>query len=121
MSNYSSQLRDRRWQKKRLEILKRDGFTCRMCGSEDNSEQLHVHHVFYRKGLAVWEYPDESLISVCESCHEEIPETINELLLLLFNRFPDLSFFENLSCSIHDRDLSQLSKWLQICPGAEDL
>jgi len=120
MSNYSSQLRDRRWQKKRLEILERDGFTCRICGSEDNTEQLHIHHLFYRKGAAPWEYPNEALVSVCASCHEEVSEVMNEFLMDLFIRFPDISFFDTLRCSVVDRDLSQLIHWLAIPPGREN-
>jgi transcription elongation factor Elf1 len=120
MSNYSSQLRDRRWQKRRLEILQRDDFTCRMCGSEDNSEQLHVHHIFYAKDTPIWDYPDEALLSVCSTCHADIPDAVNDLLLSVFHRFPDISFFDFLSASVHDRTLTQLAAWLNIPPGAED-
>jgi len=71
MSNLSSQLRDRRWQKRRLEILSRDNFTCCMCGSTDNTEQLHVHHLVYKRSLPIWEYPDNALITLCATCHTE--------------------------------------------------
>lgn len=66
---YSEKLRDPRWQKKRLEILSRDKFQCRCCGSEN--ETLMVHHIQYIKGSEPWEYPDELLYTLCESCHEE--------------------------------------------------
>lgn len=71
MSNLSSQLRDRRWQKRRLEILSRDDFTCRMCGSTDNTEQLHVHHLVYKRSLPIWDYPGNALITLCATCHTE--------------------------------------------------
>lgn len=40
---YSQKLRDPRWQKKRLEILERDSFTCQHCHdhSEDGEDQLY--------------------------------------------------------------------------------
>lgn len=64
--SYSEKLRDPRWQKKRLEILERDGWKCLECG--ETAETLHVHHLFYR-GSAPWETPDYGLRTLCESCH----------------------------------------------------
>lgn len=55
------------WQKKRLEVLSRDGFECSDCGSTE--KMLHVHHSYYEKGLKPWEYPSESLHSLCQDCH----------------------------------------------------
>jgi hypothetical protein len=69
MSNYSKKLQDPRWQKKRLEILDRDGFTCQMCMND--KEQLVVHHKRYLKGCEPWEYEPAYLITLCNSCHEK--------------------------------------------------
>lgn len=33
---------------------------------------LHVHHTYYQAGKLPWEYPDESLKTVCWKCHEQI-------------------------------------------------
>jgi hypothetical protein len=33
-------------------------------------EALHVHHLEYLSGCDPWDYPLDSLITVCESCHE---------------------------------------------------
>ncbi|MFM2049090.1 MAG: hypothetical protein RI955_1638 [Bacteroidota bacterium] len=33
---------------------------------------LHVHHTYYQNGLMPWEYPNDSLLSVCWICHENI-------------------------------------------------
>jgi len=30
-----------------------------------------MHHSYYEKGLAPWEYPDESLHCLCEDCHKQ--------------------------------------------------
>ena len=71
MSKWSSAFRDSRWQKKRLEIMQRDEFTCQCCG-EDEGVMLNVHHTYYERGKAPWEYPDDTLITYCERCHEEV-------------------------------------------------
>jgi hypothetical protein len=64
---YIEKLKDPRWQKKRLEIFQRDDFTCRFCGRKDKS--LHLHHTEYINAVEPWEYPDESLLTICEDCH----------------------------------------------------
>lgn len=70
MSNYLEKLKDPRWQKKRLEIMERDQWTCRDCGNTE--KELHVHHIFYYKNYCdPWEYRDEHLITLCKDCHEK--------------------------------------------------
>jgi hypothetical protein len=64
---YWKKLQDPRWQKRRLEILQRDNFTCRACGSKDKT--LHVHHDFYQGDP--WEAPGPWLHTLCWECHEE--------------------------------------------------
>jgi len=67
--SYSEQLKDPRWQKKRLEIMERDSFACALCMDEKST--LHVHYKKYEKGRAPWEYEAKYLITLCESCHEK--------------------------------------------------
>lgn len=64
---YAQQLRDPRWQRKRLEILSRDNWTCQVCG--DTKTTLHVHHHMYNRGALPWEYTDDNFLTVCEPCH----------------------------------------------------
>ncbi|STC97856.1 MULTISPECIES: HNH endonuclease [Elizabethkingia] len=64
---YLEKLKDPRWQKKRLEVLNRDEFTCMSCYSSDKT--LHVHHFNY-KGIDPWDTPTEELITLCEDCHK---------------------------------------------------
>lgn len=71
--SYLDKLKDPRWQKKRLLILERDGWACRLCHDTENT--LHVHHKIYIRGNEPWEYEDGLLISLCEDCH------LNEALL----------------------------------------
>ena len=67
MSEYSEKLKNPKWQKRRLEILSRDNWTCLVCG--DTTSTLNVHHKWYEKGLDPWEYQDNCLATLCESCH----------------------------------------------------
>lgn len=68
--SYSDLLKNPKWQKKRLEILSRDEFTCRTCGNVN--ETLHVHHSKYIRNKNPWEYKDLFLITLCETCHNKI-------------------------------------------------
>lgn len=63
---YAEKLKHPKWQRRRLEILQRDKFTCKLCG--DTESTLHIHHKKYRK-CEIWEYEDDELITYCEICH----------------------------------------------------
>jgi len=67
MITYLEKLKDPRWQKKRLKILERDGWTCKYCGSTHKT--LHVHHLFYTKNPDPWEIDPGFLLTLCEDCH----------------------------------------------------
>lgn len=64
--SYTEKLKDPRWQKKRLEILSRDEWTCQLCG--DTKANLQVHHNAYGS-YNPWETANELLITYCETCH----------------------------------------------------
>ena len=66
---YSEKLKDPRWQKKRLEILNRDEWTCQKCHC--TSKTLHVHHRYYEADCEPWDYMDHILVTLCIDCHEE--------------------------------------------------
>jgi hypothetical protein len=65
---YSKLLRDPRWQKRRLDIMGKDEFTCQIC--YNRQETLNVHHLIYFPGRDPWDYDDKHLITLCEPCHE---------------------------------------------------
>jgi hypothetical protein len=65
--SYYELLQHPNWQRKRLVLLEQAGWRCTYCDADDRS--LHIHHTYYEKGLAPWEYPDESLEVLCEPCH----------------------------------------------------
>lgn len=64
---YSDKFKDPRWQKKRLDILNRDEWTCQICFDTENT--LHVHHRYYLKGKDPWDYDNNVLVTLCEDCH----------------------------------------------------
>ena len=67
MSTYSEQLQHPKWQKKRLEILQRDNFSCCLCS--DKETQLQIHHKRYVNGKDVWDYDSNDLQTLCKRCH----------------------------------------------------
>ena len=67
---YYDKLKDPRWQRKRLEVLQRDDFTCLACGAKD--DQLHVHHCYYVSGRDPWQYGGEALKTLCTKCHDAV-------------------------------------------------
>lgn len=56
--------------------MQRDKFKCLSCRSEN---KLTVHHLYYKHGLKPWEYADNSLVTLCENCHNEIHDKHAEL------------------------------------------
>lgn len=65
--SYFQLLKHPKWQEKRLSIMQRAEFQCEWCASSDYT--LHVHHTYYERGAKPWEYPDDSLLCLCEFCH----------------------------------------------------
>lgn len=68
MSTYSEKLKDPRWQRKRLEVLERDGWKCRSCGATD--KELQIHHTIYENGKKPWEHSSDMLKTLCVECHK---------------------------------------------------
>lgn len=65
---YKEELKDKRWCKVRDMVMKRDGYRCVLCGS---SNDIQVHHTIY-KGIHAWEYPLNTLYTLCKQCHESV-------------------------------------------------
>lgn len=66
--DYAEKLKDPRWQRLKSKVLERDNFTCLTCDGTDRT--LHVHHGYYEWGLEPWEYPEWSLWTLCDQCHD---------------------------------------------------
>ncbi|MBT9148468.1 MAG: hypothetical protein DDT32_02242 [Syntrophomonadaceae bacterium] len=110
--SYLEKLRDPRWQKKRLEILERDNWTCQLCA--DIRTTLHVHHFTYIPGKEPWEYPAENYITLCEDCHNtEAEERVEyeSMLLAIFKekRFLPEDIYNLVMDIMHSPSLRTLS------------
>lgn len=101
---YFEKLRDPRWQRKRLEVMQRDEFTCQSCF--DSGSTLNVHHRVYIKGNEPWDYPVENLVTLCESCHSDEGQVSQAIHDFIVNVWPDYAFntdtsrFKNLGAFI---------------------
>lgn len=69
------------WNTQRLKALKRDKFTCRLCGDGEN--RLDIHHIKPFRLFELKRYIEandlSNLITLCVSCHTKIehnPETL---------------------------------------------
>ena len=78
---YTEAIKNPLWQKKRLQILSRDNFTCQICGHDDKT--LHVHHLYYESGMNPWEYPEDAMITLCEDCHKSEHESKKNILKVI--------------------------------------
>lgn len=106
--DYKAQYLHPKWQKKRLEILSRDNFTCQLCGSKDKT--LQVHHFYYIHGRKVWEYDSSNFITFCDQCHKHEEDSLKKCTSVLIQTFKLIGFasgdFENLNNIIEERKLS---------------
>lgn len=78
---YKEKLKLPAWQKKRLEILQRDNWECKLCG--EKNKNLHVHHINYIYQANPEDHPNHWLITICEDCHiieERFKSTNTELM-----------------------------------------
>ena len=71
---YSEQLKDVRWQQMALRLKDAANWRCEHCGRREADQRgkmfsLHVHHLFYIKDRAPWEYPSAYLVVLCSECH----------------------------------------------------
>lgn len=73
---YQRKLADPQWQKMRLAVFERDGWACRIC--KDTESPLHAHHTYYDKySRGPWDYNPESIVTLCEECHESEHDSID--------------------------------------------
>jgi hypothetical protein len=77
--NYKKQYLNPKWKELSKRIKVRDSFTCqhpycKLKVVNNFNIELNVHHTFYwtDKRIPVWEYPDDSLITLCWFHHKVI-------------------------------------------------
>lgn len=90
LTPYQEKLKDKRWQKKRIAILNRDGCECRYCGEAD---RLNVHHINYIG--EPWDCPDNLLITLCNKCHEEEEAKLKTAKDSVFKHFRNAGLMAN--------------------------
>lgn len=106
MTSYSEKLRHPLWQKKRLEILSRDNWTCQHCRKKDIT--LNVHHNSYAWGVDPWDYDDSNFVTLCENCHDYENKTLKQAKKILKHEI-DFSSFTSISiqCLAHSFSLAR--------------
>lgn len=67
--DYADLLKDKRWYGFRKQVFIKDGWKCTVCGSP---HYLQAHHTFYNHGRKPWEYPLDSVKTLCNDCHEDV-------------------------------------------------
>lgn len=77
--NYKEELKSPEWQRKSCNHKYLDNYTCQICGRKD--KVVHVHHHFYIEGRHIWEYPDETLVTLCEDCHAKEHNFDNKMII----------------------------------------
>lgn len=65
---YRALLKHPKWKTKRMQIIKRDGYACKVCGKK---KYLQVHHKYYEGDKSPWQYPNKALITLCSVCHKK--------------------------------------------------
>ena len=116
----NSQYLDLQWKERRKEILEIDGNRCKRCKSEQG---LEVHHLKYIRGKKLWEYGDSDLITLCESCHEEVHHYKNEINKSLIAQMKfwchgiDDSYYDTMQAVRHFESMNaeQISNVVQLC------
>ena len=59
-----------KWRKIRIDCLKRDNYTCRICGS---TKFLQVHHIIHKSKQPLLFFNKHNLITLCEKrCHKDV-------------------------------------------------
>jgi hypothetical protein len=120
-TTYREKLKDPRWQRKRLEVLNRDKWSCRWC--REKNETLHVHHLRYRG--EPWEAADEDLITLCESCHTDEydrPAWLHDLEFSL-RRYPPIVVrsLERSLDQLSVEDIESFTNYLTTVGGSDSL
>jgi len=61
------------WKKKRIQILKRDGYMCQECKRYGRSvDATTVHHIKHVDEFPELAYQSNNLVSLCSACHNKM-------------------------------------------------
>jgi hypothetical protein len=74
VGSFAEQYADKRWAARAKQFRGKYDRFCQSCRRGDVA--IQVHHVNYRRGVALWDHSDEDMAMLCESCHHSIHNTI---------------------------------------------
>lgn len=61
-----------RWEKKKKQILRRDGYMCQACKRYGRKREAKiVHHIQHADTHPELAFVDDNLVSLCEACHNK--------------------------------------------------
>tara|TARA_R110000765_G_scaffold401626_1_gene497038 strand:- start:224 stop:490 length:267 start_codon:yes stop_codon:yes gene_type:complete len=63
---------DPTYKKFRLDVLKRDKFTCQMCKKRGKKTRLNVHHIMKWSSAASLRFDIDNGITLCKKCHDSV-------------------------------------------------
>ena len=63
---------DPTYKKFRLDVLKRDKFTCQMCKKRGKKTRLNVHHIMKWSSAASLRFDVDNGITLCKKCHDSV-------------------------------------------------
>ena len=78
MKDYDKQRLDERWKKRSEEIMKRDNYTCQLCGMKYN--MVYVYPLKELRGVDYYDYSDEFLITLCPICYSRANKDYKKIL-----------------------------------------
>jgi hypothetical protein len=114
---YTEQLQQPKWYQKRELIKLRDLNKCTKC---DSYIKLVVHHTYYESGKLVWEYPDDSLITLCNECHIEIHKTTKiKKIRKLYIKTPKLIITDEMIMSCLQLYKTEVEKFKALNPNTK--
>lgn len=62
-----------KWKKKRLHILRKDGYLCQIAKRYGKTEEATVvHHIYPADKYPQWQWADWNLISVSQTAHNQL-------------------------------------------------
>lgn len=67
VGDYEEYIHSPEWRELRVQALKRDKYTCQMCGTGKN---VQVHHVNYKNLGTAQELED--VVTLCDDCHSKV-------------------------------------------------
>jgi len=74
----------RKWERKRLAILRRDKYLCRECSRYGRTTPANtVHHIYPLEERPDLALVSENLISLCPKCHERMHDKMTDRLTAL--------------------------------------